>query len=131
MLKTIESLDMLGPEARNGNGEFVRFGVGGSSEEFAKKSEKLKGQNLAKFQKLSKSEKSKGEKLKKLSKSRNLLKFNAMEAGLSFLTLDAREAFNRLRLAFIEASILQYFDSECHIRIKTDVLGYAINSILN
>ena len=91
--------------------------------EIAKKSGKLKGQKtfksqkLAKSQKLSKSGKSKGEKSKKPSKSGNSPNFNAKDSGLSFLTPKTRSAFNRLRLAFIEAPILWHFDPECHIRI--------------
>lgn len=32
---------------------------------------------------------------------------------------------------FVEALILNYFDPESHIRIKTDAFGYAICEILN
>ena len=48
-----------------------------------------------------------------------------------FLTSNAREAFNRLRQAFTKAPILRHFDPECYIRIKTDVLGYAIGEVLS
>ena len=34
---------------------------------------------------------------------------------LNFLTPNTKKAFNYLRLAFIKASILQYFDLESHI----------------
>ena len=64
---------------------------------------------LSKTGKLSKSGNSKGKKSaksKKLLKSGNSPNFNAIEAGPSFLTPKARAAFNRLRLAFIEALIL-------------------------
>ena len=54
-----------------------------------------------------------------------------METGSSFLTPKARSAFNCLRFAFIKAIILQHFDPKYHIRIKTDVLGYAINGVLS
>ena len=50
----------------NSNSKFDEFG--GNDVEHAKKSRKLKSQNLAKSQKLSKSGKSKGKKLKKPSK---------------------------------------------------------------
>ena len=40
-------------------------------------------------------------------------------------------ASTKLRQIFIEASILNHFDSECHIQIETDVLSYAINRILS
>ena len=46
-----------------------------------------------------------------------------------FLTSNAREAFNRLRQAFTKAPILRHFDPECHIRIETDALGYAIGRV--
>ena len=47
----------------------------------------------------------------------------------NFLTPDAKKAFNHLRLAFIEAPILRHFDPESHIRIETDVSGYAIGGV--
>ena len=49
----------------------------------------------------------------------------------NFLTPNAKKAFNHLRLAFIKASILQHFNSECHIQIETDALSYAISGILS
>ena len=49
----------------------------------------------------------------------------------NFLTPNAKKAFNRLRLAFIKAPIFQYFDLESHIRIETDVSGYAIGGVLS
>ena len=85
-------------------------------------------------QKLSKSGNSEGKKSaksKKPSKSGNSPNFDAKEAGPSFLTPEARSAFNRLRLAFTEAPILRHFDPECHIRIETDASGYAIGGVLS
>ena len=49
----------------------------------------------------------------------------------TFLTSDAKEAFNQLRQAFTKALILWQFDPECHIRIETDALGYAIRGVLS
>ena len=49
----------------------------------------------------------------------------------SFLTPDARRAFTQLRQAFTKAPILQHFDPERYIRIKTDASGYAIGGILS
>ena len=83
-------------------------GVDGGGVEIAKKSGKLKGQKTSKSQKLSKSGKN-------LSKSGNSPNFGATESGSSFLTPEARSAFNRLRLAFTKAPILRHFDPECHI----------------
>ena len=132
MLKTTKSPNMSKSKIRNGNDEVVRFGVGSDgSEKLAKKLGKSKGQNLAKFQKLSKSEKSKDEKLKKLSKSGNLSNFNTTETKPSFLTPGAREAFNRLRLAFSKAPILGQFDPEYHIWIENDISSYTISGVLS
>ena len=47
----------------------------------------------------------------------------------TFLTSNAKKAFNQLRQAFTKAPILQHFDLECHIRIETDALGYAIGGV--
>ena len=85
-------------------------------------------------EKSAKSGNSKGKKLaksKKPLKSGNSPNFGATKPGPSFLTPEARSAFNCLRLAFTEAPIFQHFDPECHIRIETDALGYAIGSVLS
>ena len=68
---------------------------------------------------------------KKLSKSGNFTNSDATEDGPKFLNPDARTIFNRLRLAFIKAPILQHFDPECHIWIETNALGYAIGGVLS
>ena len=57
MLKITRLLNVSRLEVRNGDSRVVRFGIGSGSEEFAKKSRKLKGQKLSKFQKSSMSEK--------------------------------------------------------------------------
>ena len=49
----------------------------------------------------------------------------------NFLIFDIKKTFNHLQLAFIKAPILQYFDLESHIWIETNILGYAINKVLN
>ena len=95
------------------------------------KTERSKSQKLAKSQKSSKSGKSKGKKSKKPSKGENLPNFNAKDSRPSFLTPKARSAFNRLQLAFTKAPILQYFNPECHIWIKTDVSDFAIGGMLS
>ena len=107
-----------------------------SGDELIEKCEKL-----SKTWKLSKSGKSKSEKTsksenlaksgKKLSKSGNSTNFDATEDGPKFLTSDAKTAFNRLWLAFIEVPTFWHFDPECHIRIETDASGYAIGSVLS
>ena len=47
---------------------------------------------------------------------------NSNKAG--DLTPKARLKFTQLRKTFTKAPILQHFDSECHIRIKTNASGY-------
>ena len=96
-------------------------GDGGGGVEITKKSGKSKGEKSAKSRKSSKSGKSKGEKSKKPPKSGNSPNFGATASGPSFLTPEARSAFNRLRLAFTKAPILRHFDPE----------GYAIGSVLS
>ena len=49
----------------------------------------------------------------------------------TFLTPNAKKAFNHLQLAFIEALILQHFDPESHIWIRTDISGYTIGGVLS
>ena len=66
---------------------------------------------------------------KKSAKSRRMKSARSEEP--KFLTSEAKEAFNRLRQAFTEAPILRHFDPECHIRIETNVSGYAIGGVLS
>ena len=54
-----------------------------------------------------------------------------MNRATGNLTPDARRAFTQLRQAFTKALVLQHFDPEYHIWIKTDASGYAIGSMLN
>ncbi len=42
-----------------------------------------------------------------------------------------KKTFIYLWKAFTKALILCYFDLECHIRIMTNVLGYAIGGVLS
>ena len=64
-----------------------------------------------------------------MKKDRNSSKFKKTES--SFLTSGAKKAFTELRQAFIKALILHHFDPECHIRVETDVSGYAIGRVLS
>lgn len=50
---------------------------------------------------------------------------------LGFLTLRARLVFIKWSQVFIKVSIFYYFDPKCHIRIKTNAFGYAINGVFN
>ena len=65
------------------------------------------------------------------SRNHDFPKFRPEEARTGFLTLEARLAFTQLRQAFVEALILHHFNPESHIQIETDVLGYAIGSVLS
>ena len=54
-----------------------------------------------------------------------------MEARPSFLTPNARTAFNCLQLAFIKAPIFWHFNPEYYIWIEIDALDYAIGRVLS
>ena len=71
--------------------------------------------------------------LSKNKKSRNLTYVPNIKATgkPNFLTLDAKKAFNYLRLAFIKTPIFQYFNLENHIQIETDASSYAISRVLS
>ena len=94
--------------------------IEGSNESIEKygklsKTRKLfKSWKLSKIGKLLKSRKS-AKSGKKSSKSENLYNFDAKENRPSFLTPNAKIAFNHLWLAFIKALIFWHFDLECHI----------------
>ena len=49
----------------------------------------------------------------------------------TFFTSNIRKDFTKLRQAFIEAPILNFFDPEHPIQIKTDVLGHVTSRILS
>ena len=73
-------------------------------------------------------------KFKILIKSKNHdfpLNFRNKEAKTGFLILEARLVFTQLRQAFVEAPILHYFDLKSHIRIETNISGYAISGVLS
>ena len=115
MLKTTVLLERSTPEQLGvGDGEVNGLGVSGNGVEHTKKSGKLSKSGKSKSEKTFKSRNS-AKSEKKLSKIGNSTNFDVTEDGPKFLTPDARTAFNRLRLAFIEAPILWHFDPECHI----------------
>ena len=73
-----------------------------------------------------------------MSTSKNLVKLFfaksqlfAENSGLDFLTLRARQAFIKLKQAFIKASIFYHFHLESHICIKTDAYSDAIDRVLS
>ena len=75
---------------------------------------------------------SKMTKSKILVKSKNHhfpFKSRIKEAKIGFFTPKARLAFTQLRQIFVKASILYHFNAESYIRIKTNVLGYAIGGV--
>ena len=80
------------------------------------------GKNLAKITK---------SKILVKSKNHDFLKSRPEEAGMGFLTPEARLAFIQLKQAFVKAPILHHFDPESHIRIETDASGYAIGGVLS
>ena len=51
--------------------------------------------------------------------------------GSDDLILATKKIFNHLRHAFTQAPIVQHFDLERHIRIKTDASAYAIGRVLS
>ena len=71
------------------------------------------------------------EKVQKRSKSKNLSKSKKTIRSSDFLTPKAKLAFTKWRQAFLKVPILHHFDPECHIRIETDVSGYAIGGVLS
>ncbi len=48
-----------------------------------------------------------------------------------FLTSNIRQAFIKLRQAFIKVQILNYLDLKYYIYIKIEVFGYVIDKILS
>lgn len=59
----------------------------------------------------------------------NLSKVNSSKTR--FLTPEANVVFTCLRKAFIKGRILDHFNRERHIQIKTDALGFAIGKIVS
>ena len=59
-----------------------------------------------------------------MSKSKKMVKSD-------FFTLGARLAFTKWRQTFVKALIFHYFDLECHIRVETDISGYAIGIVFS
>ena len=51
--------------------------------------------------------------------------------GSNYLIPGAKKVFNHLRHAFTQAPILQHFNPQRQIRIKTDASGYAIGGVLS
>ena len=50
---------------------------------------------------------------------------------VGYLIPKTRSTFTQLRKVFIKVLVLGHFDLKFHIRIKTDVSGYAISIMLN
>ena len=99
-------------------------GIEGDNKLIEKYGKLSKTRKLSKSQKLAKSK-------KESSKNGNLPNFDAKKNKPIFFTPNARTTFKHLRLACTKAPILQYFDLEYYIRIKTDASGYAIGGMLS
>ena len=65
---------------------------------------------------------------KKSAKSKKMRSVHDLKKP-KFLMSKAKKAFNHLGQAFTKVPILQHFDPEYHIRIETDVSGYAIGGV--
>ncbi len=61
----------------------------------------------------------------KVSRTRNL------GQSSTFFIFGAKQTFIKLRQVFVKAPILNYFDSECYIYIKTDISDFTISKILS
>ena len=57
--------------------------------------------------------------------------FENLNQSEIFFIFETKKAFKKLRQMFIETLILNHFDLERHIWIKTDVSGYTIGKILS
>ena len=68
---------------------------------------------------------------KKLLKSGNLLNFDTKKNEPSFLTPNARTAFNYLWLTFTKALIFWHFNLKYNIWFEYNISGYAINDMLS
>ena len=71
--------------------------------------------------------------LSKNEKSKNLIRIPNIKVikKFIFLTFNAKKAFNQLWLAFVKASILQYFDLKSYILVKINALSYAIGRMFS
>ena len=56
---------------------------------------------------------------------------NSVKNVSNYLIIDAKRAFNQLRQAFTKESILQHFDLEQYIQVKTDASGHAFDRVLS
>ena len=72
-----------------------------------------------------------GKKIQKLSKSKNLSKSKKTVRSSDFLTFGAKLAFTKLKQMFSKIPIFHHFDLEHHIRIETNISGYAIVGVFS
>ena len=70
-------------------------------------------------------------KVQKLSKSKNLPKSKETIRSSDFLIPGAKLVFTKLRQVFLKAPIFHHIDPEHHVRIETDVSGYATGGVWN
>ena len=59
------------------------------------------------------------------------LSFKNLNKAMGYLSPEARLAFVQLKKTFTKGLILQHFDLECHIWIKTNASGYVISGVLS
>lgn len=64
-----------------------------------------------------------------LINDQNFAKANTFE--IDFLTSRAKKVFIHLQIAFIKISILDHFDLQRYIHIKTDIFRYIISRVLS
>ncbi len=110
---------VVGPANPEQGGQEILVEDQGEKEPAQKSRKRQKGQKRAKSKKWICAKKAKAFRAKNLGQSG------------SFLTANARKAFIKLKQAFIEALILNHFDPEHYIRIKTDASNYAIGEIFS
>ncbi len=116
MLKTTSATGLANPKQ---GGQGIKMEDQGEKKPAQKSLEGQKGQKMAKSKKWIYAKKTEASRAENLGQSG------------SFLTTDARRAFTKLKQAFVEAPIINYFDPECHICIEMDTSGYTIGGILN
>ncbi len=87
----------------------------------------IEGQKTAKGQTTAKSKK------KIRATKAEVFKAKDLDIGQlgAFFTSRIRKTFTELRQVFVKAPILNHFDLECYIRIKTDVSGYTMGEIFS
>lgn len=66
-----------------------------------------------------------------VKKNQKMSKSKKMIESSDFFIFRAKLVFTKLKQVFFKTPIFYYFDSKYHIRIATDILGYAISRLLS